>query len=98
MGSLPEIFFHCISGVEYPEGEVEPPPPISLEELQGEVRTVANRVLSRPQSGMVFMEDVKTAIAMWADRLSYLLGPPKSGMPITGLPTSVLWTMLNRNL
>ena len=71
--------FHCTSGAEYPEGEVEPPPPISLEELQGEVRTVANKVLSRPQSGMVFMEDVKTAIAMWADRLSYLLGPPKSG-------------------
>ena len=75
-----KCFFHCISGAEYPAGEVEPPPPISLEELQGEVRTVANKVLSRPQSGMVFMEDVKTAIAMWADRLSYLLGPPKSGM------------------
>lgn len=74
------FFFHCISGAEYPKGEAEPPPPISLEELQGEVRTVANKVLSRPQSGMVFMEDVKTAIAMWADRLSYLLGPPKSGM------------------
>ena len=75
-----KFFCHCISGAEYPEGEVEPPPPISLEELQGEVRTVANKVLSRPQSGMVFMEDVKTAIAMWADRLSYLLGPLKSGM------------------
>ena len=75
-----KCFFHCISGAKYPAGEVEPPPPISLEELQGEVRTVANKVLSRPQSGMVFMEDVKTAIAMWADRLSYLLGPPKSGM------------------
>lgn len=75
-----KFFFHRILGAEYPEGEAEPPPPISLEELQGEVRTVANKVLSRPQSGMVFMEDVKTAIAMWADRLSYLLGPPKSGM------------------
>ena len=75
-----KFFFHCILGAEYPEGEVEPPPPISLEELQGEVRTVAHKVLSRPQSGMVFMEDVKTAIAMWADRLSYLLGPLKSGM------------------
>lgn len=72
--------FHCISGAGYLEGDVEPPPPISLEELQGEVRTVANKVLSRPQSGMVFMEDIKTAIAMWADHLSYLLGPPKSGM------------------
>lgn len=59
--------------------QVEPPPPISLEDLQGEARTVANRVLSRPQSGMVFMEDVKTAIAMWADRLTNLLGPPKQG-------------------
>lgn len=59
--------------------QVEPPPPISLEDLQGEARSVANRVLSRPQSGMVFMEDVKTAIAMWADRLTNLLGPPKQG-------------------
>lgn len=59
--------------------QVEPPPPISLEDLQGEARIVANRVLSRPQSGMVFMEDVKSAIAMWADRLTNLLGPPKQG-------------------
>lgn len=59
--------------------QVEPPPPISLEDLQGEARSVANRVLSRPQSGMVFMGDVKTAIAMWADRLTNLLGPPKQG-------------------
>ncbi|XP_068752085.1 uncharacterized protein KIAA2012-like [Montipora capricornis] len=54
---------------------VEPPPPISLEELQGEAQIVANRVLSRPQSGMEFMEDARTAIAMWADRLTKLLGP-----------------------
>lgn len=67
------------SGMQSPE-PVELPPPISLEELQGEARTVASRVLSRPQSGMVFMEDVKTAIAMWADRLTNLLGPPKPGM------------------
>ena len=59
--------------------QAEPPPPISLEDLQGEARTVASRVLSRPQSGMVFMEDVKSAIAMWADRLTNLLGPPKQG-------------------
>lgn len=59
--------------------QVQPPPPISLEELQGEAHTVANRVLSRPQSGMVFMEDVRSAIAMWADRLTNLLGPPKQG-------------------
>ena len=58
---------------------VEPPPAISLEELHGEARTVANRVLNRPQSGMVFVDDVKTAIAMWADRLTNLLGPPKPG-------------------
>lgn len=58
---------------------VEPPPPISLEELQGEARTVASKVLSRPQSGMVFMEDIRTAIAMWADRLTNLLGPPRQG-------------------
>ena len=62
-----------------PSQEGEPPPPISLEDLQGEARTVANRVLSRPQSGMVFTEDVKSAIAMWADRLTNLLGPPKQG-------------------
>lgn len=59
--------------------QAEPPPPISLEDLQGEARNVASRVLSRPQSGMVFMEDVKSAIAMWADRLTNLLGPPKQG-------------------
>ena len=59
--------------------QAEPPPPNSLEDLQGEARTVASRVLSRPQSGMVFMEDVKSAIAMWADRLTNLLGPPKQG-------------------
>lgn len=65
-------------GSQSPE-PVVPPPAISLEELHGEARTVANRVLNRPQSGMVFMEDVKTAIAMWADRLTNLLGPPTSG-------------------
>ena len=74
----------CFPGVQSVEEvissqQVEPPPPISLEDLQGEARTVANRVLSRPQSGMVFMEDVKSAIAMWADRLTNLLGPPKQG-------------------
>ena len=72
------------SGVQSAQEEissqpVKPPPHISLEDLQGEARTVANRVLSRPQSGMVFMEDVKSAIAMWADRLTNLLGPPKQG-------------------
>ena len=67
------------SGLQSPK-PVKPPPAISLEELQGEARTVANRVLNRPQSGMVFMEDAKTAIAMWADRLTNLLGPPKSGI------------------
>ena len=70
-----------ISGSETPE-LVEPPPPISFEELQGAARSVANRVLSRPQSGMVFMEDARTAIAMWADRLTNLLGPPQPGTVI----------------
>ena len=44
-----------------------------------EARGIANKVLSRPQSGVVLMEDVKAAMAMWADRLSQLLGPPNQG-------------------
>lgn len=55
--------------------QVVPPPPISFEELQDEARTVASKVLSRPQSGMEFVDDARTAIAMWADRLMKLLGP-----------------------
>lgn len=69
------------SGAQMPE-LVDPPPAISFEELQGAARSVANRVLSRPQSGMVFMEDARTAIAMWADRLTNLLGPPQQGKEI----------------
>lgn len=86
---MPSSLLHVVSISAYFTGaqsaqavtsqQAEPPPAISLEDLQGEARTVANRVLSRPQSGMVFMEDVKSAIAMWADRLTNLLGPPKQG-------------------
>ncbi|XP_032234531.2 titin homolog [Nematostella vectensis] len=54
----------------------EPPPPITFEQLQDEARVVASRVLNRPQSGAVFVEDARAALMMWTDRLSSLLGPP----------------------
>lgn len=79
------VVIYCDLGIQTSQENTslppaEPPPPISLEELQGEARTVASKVLSRPQSGMVFMEDIKAAIAMWADRLTNLLGPPRQGI------------------
>lgn len=80
-----DVVIYCDLGIQTSQENTslppaEPPPPISLEELQGEARTVASKVLSRPQSGMVFMEDIKAAIAMWADRLTNLLGPPRQGI------------------
>lgn len=61
----------------------EPPPPITFEQLHNEARAVASRVLNRPQSGSNFVEDARTALAMWADRLSTLLDPPRKGVTIS---------------
>lgn len=57
----------------------EPPPPITFEQLHSEARAVASRVLNRPRSGSNFVEDARTALTMWADRLSTLLDPPNKG-------------------
>ena len=55
------------------------PTHISLEELHGHARVVASKVLSRPKSGVSFMADARAAVAMWADRLSSILGPLPKG-------------------